>query len=224
MSESERVVRNDDTAPPSVDDERGIPNRGTAAQPPTASLTQAGRFLVLDREERVADGELERCSQLPGRRLEAGPAPATRGEGKRLLSTVTRQKKEATRRRRSPFSLSLSLSLSLFRSLRLSHFAHTRPSPSRTHMETSQISAVAGGRQKRRVSLPKERKAVPFFLFSSQGLFFSLRGLRERTRCFCSRPSIPVASFYSLSNLFFFSSVPFASILPAPLDTLRSLK
>ena len=27
------------------------------AQPPAASLTQAGRFLVLDREKRVADGE-----------------------------------------------------------------------------------------------------------------------------------------------------------------------
>ena len=48
------------------------------AQPPAASLTQAGRFLVLDREKRVADGELGRCLQLPERRLEARAALRSR--------------------------------------------------------------------------------------------------------------------------------------------------
>ena len=48
------------------------------AQPPAASLTQAGRFLVLDREKRVADGELGRCFQLPERRFEIRAALRSR--------------------------------------------------------------------------------------------------------------------------------------------------
>lgn len=200
MSQSERG--RDVNGISSVND--GVMQDRPTAQQPSAALTQAGRFLVLDRDERVSDGEPKRRSRLPGRAARGpGAAPSRLG-----VDSHTRNDKEKS----SPlFSLSLSLSLplSLFLFPSLSPILTRAPSPPFSLTPTTQTSAVAGGRPKRRVSLPKEKKGGAFFFF--------FRGQRERSRCFFTFDTF-------VPFLLLLPSVPFASILRAPLDTLRSLE
>ena len=121
------------------DDDERIRRPPITAQPPAASLTQAGRFLVLDREERVADGEPERCSRLPGRRLALRLRPTSRASETFSDRRSRRQKKRrGDGRSFFPFSLSLFFLPSLSLSLRPTHFApFTRPPfPLITHTHT----------------------------------------------------------------------------------------
>ena len=180
MSDRERAAR----AAATIDGDGARLRPPKTAQPPAASLTQAGRFLVLDREKRVADGELGRCFQLPERRFEIRAA---------LRSRAWAATEMMTRKHRGAlfllfFSPVLSLALEPLSRLALStdRLTHSpsrarAPSLSRTHntRKPSKTSAVAGGRRKRRVSFPKGRKTEPFRVFL-------LPLAKEPSRCSCS--------------------------------------
>ena len=135
-------------------------------------------------------------------------APATHVEGERDFFRPTQPTTEEATRRRSLFFPFLSLSLLSPFSLSLSPTyslcaLHASPFPSHhahTHTETSQTSAVAGGRRKRRVSFRKGKTRRRLF-FTFFRVLLALKGTKSM---FFPRSSAFDTLCSSFETLFFF--------------------